>query len=163
LHPIQNVLALQGRLLCLLCGRGLCQCLVRRLKILLQLVIFLQQRDELMPGVLVLPQGRDGPSHFFRIDLGYQIRSDNNGVPIQRRVGLLLQDKDQTSGIGSNLVFRHIQTVHDGDAFEVDGDLFQGVSFGRFGGQADGVFSGVTVSHPVFTLGGHDSDFCQSH
>jgi hypothetical protein len=127
------------------------------------LVIFLLQRDELMPSVLVLPQGRDSLSHFFRIDLGDQIRCDNDGVAIERRVGLLLQDKDQPSGIGSNLVFRHIQTVHDCDAFEVDGDLLQGISFGRFGGHADGVFSGVTVSHPVFTLGGHDSDFCQSH
>jgi hypothetical protein len=72
------------------------------------LVIFLLQRDELMPGVLVLPQGRDGLSHFFCIDLGYQIRSDNDSVPIKSRVGLLLQDKDQTSGIGSNFVFRHI-------------------------------------------------------
>jgi len=72
------------------------------------LVIFLLQRDELMPGVLVLPQGCDGLPHFFRIDLGYQIRSDNDGVPIERRVGLLLQDKDQPSGIGSNFVFRHI-------------------------------------------------------
>jgi hypothetical protein len=127
------------------------------------LVIFLLQRDELMPGILVLTQGCDGLSHFFRIDLGYQIRCDNDGVAIERRDGLLLQDKDQPSGIGSNLVFRHIQTVHDCDAFEVDGDLLQGISFGRFGGEADGVFSGVTVSHPVFTLGGHDSDFCQSH
>jgi hypothetical protein len=127
------------------------------------LVIFLLQRDELMPGVLVLSQGRDGLSHFFRIDLGYQIRGDNDGVAIERRVGFLLQDKDQTSGIGSNFVFCHIQTVNDGDAFEVDRNLLQGISFGRFGGQADGVFSGVTVSHPVFTLGGHDSDFCQSH
>jgi hypothetical protein len=58
------------------------------------LVIFLLQRDELMPGVLVLPQGRDSLSHFFRIDLGNQIRSDNDGVPFERRVGLLLQDKD---------------------------------------------------------------------
>jgi hypothetical protein len=127
------------------------------------LVIFLLQRDELMPSVLVLPQGRDSLSHFFRIDLGDQIRCDNDGVAIERRVGLLLQDKDQPSGIGSNLVFRHIQTIHDCDAFEVDGDLLQGISFGRFGGEADGVFSGVTVSHPVFTLSGHDSDFCQSH
>jgi hypothetical protein len=163
LHTIQDVLALLGRLLCLLCGRGLCQGLIRRLKVLLQLIIFLLQRDELMPSVLVLPQGRDGLSHFFRIDLGYEFRADNNGVAIERRVGVLLQDKDQTSSIGSNLVFCHIQTVHDRDAFEIDGDLFQGISLGRFGGQADGVFSGVTVSHPVFTLGGHDSDFCQSH
>jgi hypothetical protein len=124
------------------------------------LFIFLLQCNELMPGVFVFPQGRDGLSDFFRIDLGYQIRSDNDGVPIERRVGLLLQDQDQTSGIGSNFVFRHIQTVHDCDALEVNGDLFQSISFGRFGGQADGVFSGVTVSHPVFTLGGHDSDFC---
>jgi hypothetical protein len=58
------------------------------------LVIFLLQRGELMPGVLVLPQGRDGLSHFISIDLGYQIRSDNDGVPFERRVGLLLQDKD---------------------------------------------------------------------
>lgn len=35
LHPIQDVLALLGCLLCLLCGRGLCQCLVRRVEILL--------------------------------------------------------------------------------------------------------------------------------
>jgi hypothetical protein len=137
--------------------------LIRRFEILLQLIIFLLQRDELMPGVLVLPQGRDGMAHFFRIDLGYQVRSDNDGVAIKRRVGLLLQDKDQTRGISSNLVFRHIQTVHDRDAFEIDGDLFQGISFGCFSGQADGVFSGVTVSHPVFTLSGHDSDFCQSN
>jgi hypothetical protein len=72
------------------------------------LVIFLLQLDELMPGILVLTQGRDGLSHFFRIDLSYQICADNDGVPIERRVGLLLQDKDQTSGIGSNFVFRHI-------------------------------------------------------
>jgi len=58
------------------------------------LVIFLLQRDELMPGVLVLPQGCDGLPHFFRIDLGYQIRSDNDGVSFERGVGLLLQDKD---------------------------------------------------------------------
>ena len=76
---------------------------------------------------------------------------------------LLLQDKDQPSSIGSNLVFRHIQTVHNRDAFEIGCDLFQGISFGCFGSQADGVFSGVTVSHPVFTLGGHDSDLCQSN
>jgi hypothetical protein len=58
------------------------------------LVIFLLQRGELMPGVLVLPQGSDGLSHFFSIDLGYQIRSDNDGVPFERCVGLLLKDKD---------------------------------------------------------------------
>ena len=127
------------------------------------MVIFLSQRDELMPGVLVLPQGRDGLSHFFRIDLGYQIRADYDGVSIERCVGLLLQDEDQPSGIGSNLVFRDSETVHDCDAFEVHGDLLQGISFGRFGGQTDGVFSGVTVSHPVFPLSGHDSDFCQCH
>jgi hypothetical protein len=58
------------------------------------LFIFLLQCNELMPCVLVLPQGRDGLSHFIRIDLGHQIGSDNDGVPIKRRVGLLLQDKD---------------------------------------------------------------------
>jgi hypothetical protein len=47
-----------------------------------------------MPGVLVLPQGRDGLPHFIRIDLGYQIRSDNDGVSIESCIGLLLQDKD---------------------------------------------------------------------
>ncbi len=162
-HSIQDVLALLGRLLCLLCGRGLRQGLIRRVEDLLQLVIFLLQRDELMPGVLILPQGRDGLSHIFRIDLGYQICADNDGVSIERRVVLLLQDKDQPSGIGSNFVFCDIQTVHNRDTFEEDSDLFQGISFGRFGGQADGVFFGVTVSHPMFTLSGQDSDFCQSH
>ena len=116
-----------------------------------------------MPGILVFPQGRDGLSHFFRIDLGHQICADNDGIPIERRVGLLLQDKDQAGGIGSDFVFRDIQTVYNCDALEVHGDLLQGISFGRFGGQTDGVFSGVTVSHPVFTLSGHDSNFCQSH
>jgi hypothetical protein len=66
------------------------------------------QRDELMPGVLVFPQSRDGLADFFCIDLGYQIRSDNDGISIERRVGLLLKNKDQPSGIGSNFVFRHI-------------------------------------------------------
>jgi hypothetical protein len=136
--------------------------MIRCVEVLLELVIFLLQRDELMTGVLVLPQGRDGLPHFFRVDLGYQICSDNDGVSIERRIGFLLQDKDQPGSIGSDFVFRHIQSVHDGNVFEVDGDLFQGVSFGRFGGQADGVFSGVTLSHPVFPLGRHDSDLCQS-
>jgi hypothetical protein len=115
-----------------------------------------------MTGVFVLPQGRDGLFHFFRIDLGYQIRSDHDRVPIECRVGLLLQDKNQAGRIGANFVFCHIETIHDGDAFEIDSDLFQGISFGRFGGQTDGVFPGITVSHPVFSLGGHDSDLCQS-
>ena len=35
LHPIQDVLALLGRLLCLLCGRGLRQGLIRCVKVLL--------------------------------------------------------------------------------------------------------------------------------
>ena len=35
LHPIQNILALLSRLLCLLCGRGLCQGLIRRVEVLL--------------------------------------------------------------------------------------------------------------------------------
>jgi hypothetical protein len=163
LHPIQDVLALLGRLLCLFCGRGLCQGLIRCIEVLLELVIFLLQRDELMTGVLILPQGGDGLSHFFRIDLGYQIRSDHDRVPIEHRLGLLLQDKDQSGRIGSNFVFRHIETIHNGDAFEIDGDLLQGISFGCFGGKTDGVFSGVTVSHPVFTLSGNHSDFCLSH
>ena len=90
LHPIQNILALLGRLLCLFCGRCTCQGLICRVEVLLQLIIFLLQRDELVPGVLVLPQGRDGVGHFFRIDLGDKIRTDNNGVPIERRVGVLL-------------------------------------------------------------------------
>jgi hypothetical protein len=126
------------------------------------LVIFLLQLDELMPGVLVLPQGRDGLSHFFRIDLGHQIRSDNDGVPIERRVGLLLQDKDQPSGIGSNFVFGHIQTLHDCDAFEVDGDLFKGIAFGIFCRKSNGVLAGVPIAHPVFPLRSHDPDFSQS-
>jgi hypothetical protein len=45
---------------------------------------------------------------------------------------------------------------------EVDGDLFEGIPFGRLGGQANGFFSGVTVSHPVFTQSSHNPDFCQS-
>jgi len=129
LHPIQDALALLGRQPGLLCGRGLCQGLVRRGELLLQLVIFLLQRDKLMPGILVLPQGRDGLSHFFRIDLGYQIRSDHDGVPIEGRVGRLLEYKDQPRGIGSDLILCHIKTIYDGDAFEIYGDLFQGVRF----------------------------------
>jgi hypothetical protein len=127
------------------------------------LIVFLLQRDELMPGVLVFPQGRDGLSHFFRIDLGHQIRPHDDGVSIESCIGLLLQDKDQAGGIGSDFVFRDIQTVYNCNALEVNGDLLQSISFGRFGGQTDGVFSGVTVSHPVFTLSSHDSDFCQCH
>jgi len=163
LHPIQDALALLGRQPGLLCGRGLCQGLVRRGELLLQLVIFLLQRDELMPGILVLPQGRDGLSHFFRIDLGYQIRSDHDGVPIEGRVGRLLEYKDQPRGIGSDLILCHIKTIYDGDAFEIYGDLFQGVSFRCFSGQAERVFSGVAVSHPIFALGGHHADFRQSN
>jgi hypothetical protein len=140
----------------------LSQGLIRCVEVLLELVIFLSQRDELMTGVFVFPQGGNGLFHVFRIDLGDQIRSDNDRIPVESRVGLLLQNKDQSGRIGSNFVFCHIETVHDGDAFEIDGDLFQGISFGRFGGQADGVFPGVTVSHPVFSLSGHDSDLCQS-
>jgi hypothetical protein len=98
------------------------------------LVVFLLQLDELTPGILVLPQGCDSLADFFRIDLGHQICSDHDGVLIERGVGFLLQNKDQPSGIGSNFVFRYIETVYDGDAFEVDGDLFQGVPFGRLGG-----------------------------
>jgi hypothetical protein len=71
LHPIQDVLPLLGCLLCLLCGRSLCQRLIRCTEVLLELVIFLSKRDELMAGVFVLPQGRNGLFHFFRIDLGY--------------------------------------------------------------------------------------------
>ena len=41
LHPIQDVLPLLGCLLCLLCGRGLCQGLIRCVEVLLELVIFL--------------------------------------------------------------------------------------------------------------------------
>jgi hypothetical protein len=108
LHPIQNILALPGRQLCLLCGRGLSQGLIRRIEILLELVVFLLQLNELPPGIHVFPQSRDGLADFFCIDLGYQIRSDNDGISIERRVGLLFQDKHQTGGIGSNFVFRHI-------------------------------------------------------
>ena len=71
LHSIQDVLALLGRLLCLLCRRGLRQGQIRRVEGLLQLVIVLLQRNELMPGVLILPKGRDSLSHFLCIDLGY--------------------------------------------------------------------------------------------
>jgi len=121
------------------------------------------QRDKLMPGILVFPQGCNGLLHVVRIDLSHQIRSDHDGISIECRGGRLLKDKDNPSRIASNFVFRHIQTVYNRDAFEVDGDLFQGISFGRFGGQAGGDFFGVPVSHPMLTLSGHDSDFCQSH
>ena len=155
-------MALLCRLLCLLRSRSLCQGLIRGVEILLKLVVFLFQCHELMMSVFVLPQGRDGLPYFFRIDLGNQIRSDNDGVTIERRGGVLLQDKDQSGSIGPNFIFRHIETVHDGDAFEVHGDLFQSISFGRVGGQANGVLSGVSVSHPVFSLGGDNTDLCES-
>jgi hypothetical protein len=163
LDSIQDILALLGRLLCLFGGRGLCQGLICRVEILLQLIVFLLQCDELMAGVLIFPQGRDSFSYVVCIDLCDQICAHDDGVTIECRVCLLLQDEDQSGSIGSYFIFRHIKTVHDGDVFEVHSDLFQGVSFGRFGGQTDGVLSGVTVSHPVLTLSGHDSDFCQSH
>jgi hypothetical protein len=81
------------------------------------LVIFLSQRDKLMPGILVLPQRRDGLPDFLRIDLGDQICADHDGVSIEPCADLLIQDEDQPSRIGSNLVFRDSETVHDCDAF----------------------------------------------
>lgn len=160
LHPIQNVLSLLGGLLGLFRGGGVHQGLIGCVELLLQLLVFLFQRDQLLAGIFIFPQGRDRLSDLFRIDLRFEIDLDDHNFIIECRVDLLIQDQHQSGCIGVDFVSGDVQPLDNRDAFQIRRHLFEGVSFGSFGCEADGIFSGVAITHAMFALGSDDTDFC---
>jgi hypothetical protein len=127
----------------------------------MQLVHLFLESHELMTSVFIFTQRDDGVGHFLGINLRDEIDRDHDRLSIKGSARLLIQDEHDPCCVSADFIFRDIHALHDRDVFKIGRDLFQGISFGPFGGQADGVFSGVTVSHSVFTLRSHDSNLCQ--
>jgi hypothetical protein len=159
LCTIQQILALLGRLLDLF-GRGrLLQCLIGGVQLTLQLVHFLPNGYELMACVFVFPQRDNGLGHFFRVNLRHKVDLDHDRVSIKGGAHLLIQDEHEPGCVSADFIFGDVHAVHHRDAFQVGSDLFQSIPLGRFGGQADRVFSRIPVAHAIFALSIDDSDF----
>ena len=159
LDAIENLLPLLGGLLGLIGGGRVGQRLVRGLKFLLKVLVFLFQGDQLDPGIFVFPERRDCVSDFFCVDLGDEIDCHDDGIAVNGRIGLLIEDEDEAGGIGPDFIFGDVHAVDDRDAFEIGRDLFERVAFGGFRRHANGIFAGVAVPHPVLALSRDDSDF----
>ena len=154
-------MALLRSLLDLLGRGGLLERLIGGIQLTVQLVHLLLESHELMASVFIFTQRDNGVGYFLGINLRDEIDRDHDRLSIKGSARLLIQDKHDPCCVSADFIFRDIHAVHDRDAFKIGRYLFQGISFGPFGGQANGVFSSVTVSHPMFTLGSHDSNLCQ--
>ena len=129
----------------------------------MQAIDFRFECHELLACVFIFPECGDRVHDFFRIDLGGKVDPDDDHIAIKSQVRLLVEHKDQASGIGTNLVFRDIGAIDDRNALEIGSDLFQGISLCRLSGQSHGIFSGVAVAHAIFPLRGDLADLGKGH
>lgn len=162
LHTIEKVRPLLGHLLNLIRRCRLPQGLqspIDGFELLLQLLIFLPQHSQLRMRIFVFPKRRDRARHVVRIHLRDKIHLHDHNITIQCRGGLLVEDKHQPGRVGPDFVFGDIHIMNNGDTLKIGGNLLERTSLGAFGGKPDRVFSGVTISHAMLTLGIDDSDF----
>jgi hypothetical protein len=152
LNAIEKLLTLNAGQLHLLGCRSVGQHLIGRFQLSLECIDLAFQRRNLVPGVLVLPKGLDGLCDFVGIDLSREINGHDHSVSIQREICLLIEDKNQAGRIRSDFIFRDVGALDDGHAFQIRGDLLEGIAFGGLSRQAHGVLARVSVAHAKFTL-----------
>ena len=59
------------------------------------MLVFLFQGDQLDPSIFVFPERRDCVSDFFCVDLGDEIDCHDDGIAVNGRIGLLIEDEDE--------------------------------------------------------------------
>ena len=147
------------RFLDLIGSRGVVQGLIGCLKLLLKLFVFLLQGRQLHAGGFILPKCRDGFSDLVRIDLCDEIDAYDDRISVEGRMSLLVEHKHQPRRVGTDFVFGDVHPFHDGDTFQVGGNLFQRVPFGRFGSEANSIFSRIPFPHPMLSLSRDYTEF----
>ncbi len=158
LDLIQHLLALlAGNLGLVLRGCGY-QRPSRLLQLEVKLIDFFSQGHELMPCVLILAQGGDRLSGFFRIDLRRQVHADDHGLSVEARAHRLIQDQHHAGRIRPDFVFGDVEVGHDRDALQVGRDLFESVLFSSLRREPKGILTSVAISHPVFPARIDDPD-----
>lgn len=161
LHPIEDFFSFLRGLLNLIRRRCVAESLIGSLKFFLQLFIFLLQRNQLYASILVFSKSGNRSCHFVRIHLREKIHFHDDDVTIESCGDLLIEHQHQPSGIGPDFIFGDIHIVNDGDAFQIGGNLFECVPFGKLGGQSDGIFPGIAVPHAMLTLSIDHPDISQ--
>lgn len=137
------------------------QGLIGDIQLILKLLILPPQRNQLGASIFALAKRRDRLRHLVRVHLRKKVHAYHHDIAIEGCRDLLGKHNHQSGRIGTDFVFGHFHITDDGDAFQVDRDLFESVSFGGFGGEPDRIFSSISVSHSMFTLCIHDPDVSQ--
>jgi hypothetical protein len=159
LDTIKDLLSLLGCLLDLILGRGVGQSPISGVEILLQFFVLLFQHRQLCACVLVFPEGSDGLTDLFRINLSNQIDCDDDRVSIKGGTGLSVEYNYQSGRVGADLIPGKLHPIHNRDALQVGCNLFERVPLGRFGGKANCILPRVTFPHPMLPLSRHDPEF----
>ncbi len=84
---------------------------------------------------------------------------NHDGVVLDPGRASLVEDDQETGGVGADFIGRDVEVPHHRDAFEVGRHLLEGAALGGFEGEVFRIHPGVAVAHAVFALGGDDPEF----
>jgi hypothetical protein len=134
------------------------QLLIGLIKLVMELLHFGLEHREFLSGVLRIPQAQDGLPHFVGIHLNRDLHPHDHVVPVHIRRHLLIQHQHHAGCVGSDFIARHVKALGRRLIFDIDRDLFQHVSLGLIGSEADGILPPIPQSQPMLPLGRHHLD-----